>query len=1246
MLPPRMETAPESIDRFRIVRELGRGGMGVVYEAIDGQSGEPVALKLLRETSPQHQLLLKNEFRALADVRHPNLVSLRELHADGDRVFLTMELLEGRDLLRSVRGDRHETGTAWVDGRTRTLGLAPDDTLPLPGSEGPPDATGAPPPTPLPPAALPALRERLGQVAEGLAALHAAGLLHRDVKPSNVLVADGRAVLLDFGLVTELQDDRVTLEDGIAGSVPYMAPEQAAGQALTSASDWYAFGAMLYEALVGHPPFTGTLAEVFRAKQTSDPRPPSELVDSVPGDVESLCLGLLDRDPARRPGDSEVLATLGRSSAAERAAEPARTSLLVGRDAEQSVLTSALVDVRRGRAAIVHVRARSGIGKSALCAHVLEGLQDVLVLRARCFERDSVPFKALDPLVDQLARWLTTQPTDVTRSLVPRYARELVRLFPVLSQVPAIAEPDRRTAEAADPREQRRRAFSALRELMARLAERHTVIVHLDDLQWGDRDSAELLLELTRQPDPPSMLLVASYRVENEASSPMLQLLRQDLDPELVRTIDLEPFDTATSVELATRILRKRGVPEDEVDERAATVAREAAGSPFFVTELAWGGGGGTATLDAMLQRRAAGLDDDARNLLEAIALTAVPLSRRSALAIARVTRRSTEAMTALEQGRFVRGDGPGLDDRVECYHDRVREAVVDELDAPLRQDLHGRIATTLEAAAEGEPELLVDHYLAAGHNADAARCARRAIEDAERTWAFDRAAAMLKLVLELEAPEKSERATLLERLAATLSNAGRRAESAKQYEAAAALSTGATRWSRLREASGHYMWAGFFDRGRELLYLITSELGLRIPRRQWTWTLGALLHRLRARIGGLRLVERDDAAVDPRQRERIETLLFIGLGALITDQFLAFYLLARGLNLAYRHGTRRQQVYALAADSFVAQLEPGGRSRGDAAFTRAVSLAEEVGALQGLALAHHYRAIALVQQGVHLPTKPLFERAEHLLSTEVEGGTADLGWVRLFLTGLTIASGQLEEGMERLSQGILDARALHDVGLEVHLRIGLWYQPHLLLGAPDRCEASADEAMRLWNRPDDFDLMTFYALMTRTKAMLYRGADQEAYDTLRARARDIRRSGARQSGTNRALHHTLLSATALAAASSARGPRRTALLREALRESQRLGFFGPNGRMYSAILAMSAGAGLADEQTIDEASRRADEALAEEDVPLMRLVSDVVRAHATGGDVDARYAALSNIGVVDPRRWLRTWAPLVDAPA
>jgi len=1234
-------TAPERIDRFQILRELGRGGMGVVYAARDDASGEDVALKVLRETNGQQLMLLKNEFRALADLHHRNLVALRELHSDDGDVFLTMELLDGDDLVRTVRGASTE-GRAWVNGATRTLGLAPDDTLPVPGAapEGPPP----PEAVALPPAQIAPLREYMAQVAEGLAALHAARRLHRDVKPSNVLVTDeGRAVLLDFGLVAELAGETISLADGVAGSVPYMAPEQAAGEELSTATDWYAFGAMLYEALCGHPPFTGSIADVFRAKQTADPIPPSRLVEGVPPDLDALCMALLKREPALRPDDATILGALGRSAGPD---TTRRSTALVGREDAIAELTAALSEVRQGRAATVHVRARSGIGKSALCEAFLDGLQNALILRARCFERDSVPFKALDPLVDQLARWLTAQPQDETAALVPRYARELVRLFPVLGHVAAIAQSDQRTAEAADFREQRRRAFSALRELLARLAERHTVVVHLDDLQWGDRDSGGLLIELTRLPDPPSMLLIASYRLENLERSEMLTRLREHEDTS-VRTVDLEPLREDQAERLAAAILAERGLDPEAIQERARQIAVEAAGSPFFVTELAWHGGAGTAQLDALLRERTAELDDEARALLQAIALVAVPVTRRSALAIAGVTRRQTESLAALEAGHLLRGDGPALDDHVECYHDRVREAVVDGLDAGARKPLHAAIATTLEAAGEGDAELLTEHYLLAGRNADAARQAHVALDHAEQSWAFDRAAAMCRLLLELEARSEQERVALLERLATALESAGRGQEAATVYAQAADLSSGEQRRTFLRGAAQQLMWSGGFDRGREVLWTALDELGFRLPKSSWRHVLGGLFWRLLVRVRGLKLVERDDDAVDPRVRERIDLLLGAGLASIITDQYLAFYLLARGVHMGLRRGTRKQQVLALSSEQFISQLEPGGEAHGEAAFALAEPLAQRIGDQEGLAVAHTYRGMTQTQLGQGFRSEVTFEIAERIAAEKVSKSAGQLPWIRMFLAAYRLGRGRISEGAELHGALVVEARERGDLALEAHVQVGVFYRPMLMLGRPDRDRHDVDDVLeRISAHVPGFSLMHFYATLARARNQLYAGGGEEVLDYLAAHRTRIRRSGALRSGVNVALYRCLLGAAALAAAESAEPRQRLQHLRRARKLALGLARWGTNGPFYAAMLGAGPCVLLGRR---DEARRLLDEGLAAEVTswsPVVRCTLRAVRAHyfETPEELEAVYAELRSIGIVDPAPWLRSWAPLLDA--
>jgi serine/threonine protein kinase len=233
---------------------------GVVHRAYDRQRGELVALKTMRWADAATLYRFKHEFRALADLAHPNLVTLRELLClDGQWCF-TMELIDGVDYLRHVR---------------------PGGTLDEPR-----------------------LRRAMAQLASGLSALHEAGLVHRDLKPSNVLVTkEGRVVILDFGLVADLDPAGVHLstERHVVGTLLFMAPEQAAGQPVSPASDWYSVGVILYQALTGRLRFAGGSLDVLLAKQMQDPPHPGELVQGLPEDLETLCVELIRRDPAARP---------------------------------------------------------------------------------------------------------------------------------------------------------------------------------------------------------------------------------------------------------------------------------------------------------------------------------------------------------------------------------------------------------------------------------------------------------------------------------------------------------------------------------------------------------------------------------------------------------------------------------------------------------------------------------------------------------------------------------------------------------------------------------------------------------------------------------------------------------------------------------------------------------------------------------------------------------------------------------
>ncbi len=346
--------------------------------------------------------------------------------------------------------------------------------------------------------------------------MHGAGLLHRDIKPSNVLVTrEGRVVLLDFGLAVERQRaERADLSTpNVVGTIQYMSPEQARTSPLTAASDWYSVGVMLFQALTGRMPLAGSLMELLQRKQEVDSPPPSEVSPGVPDDLDALCVELLRRDPALAawrgggPAAAPCRGSGGRSFASSKLAHGFAVAVYraggTPADPRWCVET-----VHGGRTAVVYVSGSSGVGKTALVREFLarmEGRQETVLLQGKCHERESIPYKALDSVAESLAQYLVRLPLHEVESLLPRDVVALARVFPIFRRVEAIAAARPRETHAPDQQELRQRAFNGLRELLARLGDRKTLVLHVDDFHWGDLDSAALLA----RPAPPARSALA-----------------------------------------------------------------------------------------------------------------------------------------------------------------------------------------------------------------------------------------------------------------------------------------------------------------------------------------------------------------------------------------------------------------------------------------------------------------------------------------------------------------------------------------------------------------------------------------------------------------------------------------------------------------------------------------------------------------------------------------------------------------
>ena len=668
-------TEPPDLPGYKVVSELGRGGMGVVYQVYDEKLDRHVALKTLQRISPIGLQRFKQEFRSLADISHPNLAGPYDLLSDGKTWCFTMEILEAVEFLEYVWSEFDKLK------RDKSQKLIAESS------------SGAPR---LSPMVMQRLKEGLKQVALGLNALHDAGMLHRDIKPSNILVTtEGRVVLVDFGLAAQIETDG--RPQGIQGTPDYMAPEQAAGKPVTPASDWYAVGVMLYELLTGRMPIEGKALQVIFKKQKETPKEPREREPSIPQEFNDLCVKLLDRDPSKRPTVFDVLHLVGaddeaetlRGTTSKRAGQAVQ---LVGREQHLVTLRQAFQEVNAGSTRSMFVHGKSGMGKSVLIQTFIEelkGKKQAMVLTGRCYEQESVPFKALDSLIDSLVGELGKLRAEDVRDAVPEDSLPLVRLFPVMGQLPGATDAGKPSIDNVDQRELRERAMNALRELLKWLGARQPVVLYIDDLQWGDEDSAELLGDLVRPPESPRVMLLGSYRSEYVQTSLCLKALATSYTTGQAHPHRQELAVESLSEEDASRLAMLLLKRDDLNSMKFATkIARESGGWPFFVWELvqhvqdAPEIADQALELDEVIWTRVCRLPEETRHLLEIIAVAGRPIVSAEAYRALNVGAKGQNLLVQLRTRNLIRAtESQDESTVIESYHDRIRESVVNHLD-------------------------------------------------------------------------------------------------------------------------------------------------------------------------------------------------------------------------------------------------------------------------------------------------------------------------------------------------------------------------------------------------------------------------------------------------------------------------------------------------------------------------------------------------------------------------------------
>ena len=1097
-------------DRFEIRRQLGAGGMGVVYEAFDREHGQLVALKTLPHLDPSRLQLFKREFRTLADLGHRNLVRLHELISVGDDWFFTMDLVIGVDFLSFVSRSSPD-----LDDADSLASNAPEHSI---TADLTPRAAAIRQVS-APPAIscklyvdLDTLRETTRQLAEGVHALHAAGRLHRDLKPSNVLVtADGRVVICDFGLVTELEDWRpYPSVDRAIGTVAYAAPEQAALQPVGSAGDWYSVGVMLYEALTRQLPFAGNRRDVIQDKQRRGPRPPSELVLDVPDDLDTLATDLLRWRPEDRPAGRDVLRRLGGRSPRVRSVSSTITAPFVGRTPELRTLEEAYETTQHGRPVAVYLHGESGMGKSAVLRHFLERKlrAGATVLHGRCYERETVPYKAMDSVIDTLTAYLVRHSAAELARILPDGVSSLARLFPVLRRVEGVPEPPPRAFETLEPQEVRRRGFLALRQLLAKLSERAPLIVAIDDAQWGDLDSAELLLSILDPPSPPGLLLIVSYRSKERETSKFLSALRRSksgiAEPCTVREVTVEALASADAEQLATHLVDAREL------EAGRTIARESGGNPLFVYELvrAMRGGrpSGPLSLDDVLRSRVLELPEQPRRLLTILAAAGNPLSVDVALRAAEIEPADREALVILHSEHLVRSKGGRNRDQVEIVHDRIREAAL-VLASDTLAACHRHVAKALIAVGNPDPIALADHLLAGGELERAAHYAELAADRAAEALAFDRAVHFYRVALDHGRHEIVQGSALRRRLADALVNAGRGPEAARDYMLAAEGANTADALELRRCAAEQLLRYGHFDEGLATVRDVLAAVGLELAPSRRRALIRLVWRRIKLRLRGFRFTRRDETQVATDTLRRIDICWSVASGLSLIDPVQAQTFQAEHLLLALKAGEPYRVARGVALEiAFVGTKGVPQRARTDRLIALATQLAAETRRPHNLGVARAAAGIAALLQGRWRDARDLCTEAELIFRDQCRGVAWELASARFFRLNAQFFLGELAQLSRELRPLLAEAEQRGDFLAATGLRNSRVNVVWLCRDDPDEARRQAQQGLVKWSH-SGFQLQHFYDIISNGYIDLYEGNGRIGWDRLRERWQSMRLS-------------------------------------------------------------------------------------------------------------------------------------------
>lgn len=714
-------------NRYEITGELGRGGMGVVYRARDPLLDREVAIKLIPPAmlNPETQQRFQHEAKLVAQMDHPAIVSIYDFGYDDGSLFFVMPIVKGLTLSSLLRENTLSLGDVLDIGIKVAEAL---DYSHLPRGDG-----------------------------------DTRGVVHRDIKPENIMVLrddDGlRIRVMDFGVARIATEERITKTGTIIGTPAYLSPEQVAAKNVDSRSDIYSLGVVLYECVVGQPPFTGDVQSILYRIVNEFPQPPRAVGATIDEEFERLILDCLAKEPGKRPqrasevatalkryrerlkeGDRSLTLVLTRTIKMPRPAQPN----FIGRTKELAALQQQLNLAVGGECQFVVVAGEPGIGKTRLLDEIenLAKARKIRVLHGRFVEQDrSFPYQGFCEAIQEYFR--VKESGDSTSSAAIDFSDlsgELVSLFPMLKEIDEIRAS---TTDEVSPGqslkshtlENRTEIFELLASTLTRIAGGRPLVLLLEDLHGGEV-SIEALPYIVRRLGPTPTIIIGTYRsTEVDKHHPLSQMLDSFRGDRHFSLITLGPFTPSEH-----RLYLQTLVGGSELANSFSEKLYEGTeGNPFFTKEMvrslldsggiakddtgAWNLTGETglasdslpATIQQVVERRIERLPEDLRDVLSVASVMGKTFDSRDLEILYDGKADVEDALDRLILDGLIEEERESRGDRLTFSSGVVRDVLYAELSRRKRRTLHRKYAEHIEKRHEGRLERiypqLVFHY-------------------------------------------------------------------------------------------------------------------------------------------------------------------------------------------------------------------------------------------------------------------------------------------------------------------------------------------------------------------------------------------------------------------------------------------------------------------------------------------------------------------------------------------------------